>query len=324
MSRARIDVLRHDETVEGRSIHLFEKLKRGEISVSDLMGPLSGTPNLTPTIVIPPGDKSYFPCAGSAEFSPKDAHNLELEESVHPHNYVNPEPTEPYDLVVIGAGAAGLLSVIVGSWLGKKCALIERHGMGGDCLNTGCVPSKALIACARAIHSAKNLAQFGVRLPEGEISIDFGFVMQRMRAVRAKISHHDSVERYSREFCKHVFVGHAEFAGGNIINVTGTDGSIRSLPFRKAMIATGASAAIPPVQGLRETPHLTNGNFFNLTELPPRLLVIGCGPIGLELSQSMARFGCQVICFEMGPRLLPREDPDAAEVLKRQMEADGV
>lgn len=145
-----------------------------------------------------------------------------------------------------------------------------------------------------------------------------------MREIRAKISHHDSVQRYSKDFCKHVFVGSATFASEKKIIVTGDDGTQRVLTYKKAMIATGASAAIPPIPGLREVPHLTNGNLFNLTEMPPRLLVIGCGPIGLEIAQSMRRFGAAVVCFEMGGRLLPREDAQAAEVLRKQLEEDGL
>ena len=298
--RSRIDILGTEESVEGKSIYLFEKLKSGEITVGDLMGPLCHVPSLSPEIFIPPGEKNYFPSAPNADFLPKGGFNEELESQIHPPDYVNPQPSESYDLIAIGGGVSGLISVIMGAWLGKKCALIERHGMGGDCLNTGCVPSKAVIACARAFHSIKSLGEFGISIPEGSNpTIDFGFVMRRMRAIRAKISHHDSVQRYSREFCEHVFIGQAEFAGGHVIKVTGDDGTSRSLTFKKAMIATGASAAIPPVPGLRECPHLTNSNFFNLEELPPRMVVIGCGPIGLELSQSMARFGSRVICLEV-------------------------
>lgn len=329
---ARIDLLRpDDESIEARSLHLLQQLRSGEITVSDLMGPLYGTPDLTPAILLPPGQQTLFPMADSAAFLPSECeHNKMLVEHIHPHDYTNPTPTEEYDLVVIGAGVAGLISVIIGAWLGKSCALIERHGMGGDCLNTGCVPSKALIACARAAHSVKELSKFGVTVDQSTVSIDFGFVMERMRAVRAKISHHDSVQRYSRDFCKDVYVGEAKFAGGKVVQVTGDDGTVRSLLFKKAMIATGASAAIPPVEGLVASegrlpvPHLTNSNFFNLTALPPRMLVIGCGPIGLELSQSMRRFGCHVTCLEMGAQLLPREDPDAAKVLGAQLEADGI
>jgi len=323
-SRSRIDVIGPEESVESKSIELLEKLKRGEITISDLMGPLYGTPDLTPVYNIPPGDKTYFPSANESDFLPKDEYNLLLESNIHPHDYVNPSPDDEYDMVAIGAGVSGLISVIIGAWLGKKCALIEKHGMGGDCLNTGCVPSKALIACARAIHSVKNLEQFGVHIPEGDIKIDFSFVMKRMREIRSRISHHDSVARYSKEFCKHVFIGNAKFIGGNKIDIVGDDGSVRTVSFKKAMIASGASAAIPPILGLREVPHLTNSNFFNLTELPRRMLVIGCGPIGLELSQCMTRFGCEVTCLEMSPQLLPREDPDAAAILKKQLDSDGL
>ena len=314
-----------EESVETRAQGLLADLHEGKITVSDLMGPLFGTPELTPALFIPRGEKVPPSSAPNADFLPSASlHNQVLVEHVHPLDYVNPSSDMDYDLVVIGAGVSGLLSVIIGAWLGKSCALIERHGMGGDCLNTGCVPSKALIACARAAHSVKHLSDFGVTIPDGPVRVDFGFVMERMRAIRAKISHHDSVQRYKRDFCKDVYIGHAEFAGGNVITVVGDDKSVRTLRFKKAMIATGASAAIPPVSGLSESPHLTNSNFFNLTALPPRMLVIGCGPIGLELSQSMCRFGCDVTCLEMGPRLLPREDPDAANILKQQLDADGV
>jgi pyruvate/2-oxoglutarate dehydrogenase complex dihydrolipoamide dehydrogenase (E3) component len=183
-------------------------------------------------------------------------------------------------------GVSGLLSVITGKWLGKKCALIERHAMGGDCLNIGCVPSKAVIAAANAFRKVKESSKFGITLPAGEITIDFGFVMKRMRQIRAQISHHDSVSRYAREFCEHVYVGQGEFAPveeGRVVVVTGDDGARRQLRYKKAMIATGANAFIPPV--LAGVPHLTNADFFNLTELPPRLLVLGSGPIGLELAQ---------------------------------------
>lgn len=243
---------------------------------------------------------------------------------MHPKDYINPAPDDVYDLVAIGAGVSGLITVIIGAWLGKKCALIERHAMGGDCLNIGCVPSKALISCARAAHSVKELKNFGVHIPDGNVTIDFPFVMERMRKIRAEISHHDSVQRYSREFCKHVFVGNGKFVGDHGIEVTGDDGTTRLLKYKKAMISTGASAAIPPIPGLRDIPHLTNANFFNLVALPPRILVIGCGPIGLELSQSLARFGSQVFCFEGMNRLLPREDLEASSLLRKQLEADGV
>jgi pyruvate/2-oxoglutarate dehydrogenase complex dihydrolipoamide dehydrogenase (E3) component len=346
----RIDVCRSDESVEDRGLHLLEKLKSGEIKVEDLMGPLSGAQGLTTEMFIPPGGKTPTPSAPEATFSPVECeHNRELMSHVHPADYVNPEPPqEPFDLVVIGAGVSGLLSVIVGAWLGKRCALIERHAMGGDCLNTGCVPSKALIACAREFHKVNNveeLKEFGISLNNESPSknlpykVDFGLVMKRMRAIRAKISHHDSVQRYSSEFCESVYVGHAEFVqtsgkysaaemkvGGfnGEVCVTADDGSKQFLRFKKAMVATGASASIPPVPGLKKTPHLTNSSFFNLTELPETIIVVGCGPIGLELSQSLRRFGCNVVCLERGPQLLMREDADAAELVRQSLKADGV
>ena len=215
--------------------------------------------------------------------------------------------------------------MITGKWLGKKCALIERHAMGGDCLNIGCVPSKALISAANAFRRVKEASKFGISLPAGEITIDFEFVMQRMRKIRAQISHHDSVARYAKDFCEDVYVGHGEFAPsceGKSVIVTGDDGTQRHLRYRKAMIATGASAYVPSV--LSDIPHLTNANFFNLIHLPKRMVVIGTGPIGLELAQSMSVFGCEVTCLERGSQILSKEDPDAAKTLAEQLEKDGV
>jgi hypothetical protein len=320
MDFSRIDLLQEGETADSRAMMLLEELKAGKISVADLMGPISHLPNLSPQVNIPPGDKSVFPAAKNAEFFPKDAHNDLLEHHVHPHDYENPQPDDCYDLVVIGAGAAGLISSIMGAWLGKKVALIEEHAMGGDCLNSGCVPSKALIACAKAVHTVKDLEKYGVKI-EGQVSTDFGFVMERMRGIRATISHHDSVQRYSRDFCRHVFIGHAHFSDSNTVTVQGEDGTCRLLSFNKAMIATGASAAIPAE--LRDIPHLTNSSLFNLTALPPRICIIGCGPIGMEMAQSMARFGSIVHCFERFPRLLMREDAEAVNILQGQLEKDG-
>jgi pyruvate/2-oxoglutarate dehydrogenase complex dihydrolipoamide dehydrogenase (E3) component len=326
----RLDVLNTAESVEERAIGLLEQLRRGDITVADLMGPLSGIPDLTAHIPAFQGGKVAIPTAPAAKFLPADEHNQLLENNVRPANYINPEPDEAYDLVVIGAGVAGLITVIVAAWLGKKCALVEQHGMGGDCLNTGCVPSKALIACARAAHSVKSLRHFGVNIPDGPVTVDFGFVMQRMRAIRAQISHHDSVQRYSREFCKHVFVGCGKFIGDNKVEVVGSDGRTKVLSYNKAMIATGASATIPRVMRSNESnnftliPHLTNNNFFNLTELPPRLVVIGCGAVGLELAQAMARLGSQVVSIDAASRLMPKEDVDAAALLRQQLEDDGM
>lgn len=278
---------------------------------------------MTANIVVPEGTLELLPSGGESSFEPMDEFNKTLLENVHPSDYVNPVPSEDYDLVVIGAGVAGLLSVITGKWLGKRCALIESSAMGGDCLNVGCVPSKVLLASARALSEVRSSAKFGVILPEGAIKIDFDFVMKRMRRIRAEIAPHDSVHRYSREFCEHVFIGHGKFSSPNTncIEVTGDDGSLRILRYKKAMIATGASPFVPP--SLVSVPHLTNSNFFNLTEMPPRMIVLGSGPIGLELSQAMSVFGCNVVCIERSEKVLPREDPDAAQIIMNQLQADG-
>lgn len=321
-----------DEIVESRAAALFEKLKSGEITVSDLMGPLFGDQNLSSNLSMPAGEKNPVQVAPTAEVLPHDnEYNRTLIENIFPLEYSNPAAAalEEYDLVAIGGGVGGLITVIIGAWLGKSCALIERHGMGGDCLNTGCVPSKSLIACANMAHSLRNLHHYGITLhPNNSIQIDFAFIMQRMRAIRAKISHHDSVARYRREFCKDVFLGQARFVGpDNLIEIHGNDGSTRLIRFKKAMIATGASASIPRVLKTVSSlviPHLTNSNFFNLTELPPRVVVIGLGAVGLELGQALARLGAKCVCIDAAKRLLIKEDADAAAALQLQLEEDGI
>ena len=203
--------------------------------------------------------------------------------------------------------------------------MIEKHYMGGDCLNVGCVPSKCLVAAAKALQSCRKAASLGV-VGAGDVSIDFPRVMKRMRDIRGGIAPHDGVARYGRDFCAAVIIGEAAFASETEVIITARDGSGRkqTVAFDRCMVATGASAAVPPAPGLLETPHLTNGNFFNLEALPPTLGLIGAGPIGLEMAQSLQRFGCQVTVFEMAPRLLPREDADAAQVVGECLAEDGV
>ena len=286
-----------------------------------LQGPLYGKDELSPQFSIPPGSKDAPSSAPEAAVFPMDDHNTTLVSNVHPEDYVNPEPLESYDLVVIGAGVAGLLSVIMTHGLGLTCCLIERHYMGGDCLNIGCVPSKVLLSSSKAVKKIQDAAKLGVHA--GDVSVDFPFIMERMRRVRAEISVHDSVERYGRDFCDHVFLGDAHFSSEDTVTVQGKHGE-RVLRFRKAMIATGASAFVPPIPGLVEAPHLTNANFYNLTALPPRMLVIGAGPIGLEMAQAMRRFGSDVTVFEASSQLLVREDPQAASLLQEALERDGI
>ncbi len=248
---------------------------------------------------------------------PQDEYNRTLVDNVHPAGWKNPEPAACYNLVVIGAGTAGLVCAAGAAGLGAKVALIERHLMGGDCLNTGCVPSKGLVRAGRAANEVKAAAAFGVHC--GQVSIDFGRAMERMRSVRAGISFHDSVERFSRELGIDVFLGSGKFAGRDRIEVDG-----RVLTFKKAAICTGARAAAPPIPGIEETGYLTNENVFWLTKAPARLLVIGGGPVGCELSQTFARLGSEVTVVETSGRLLSREDADAADILQQSMLRDNV
>jgi len=251
------------------------------------------------------------------QVQPYDAYNKALIENVHPLDWVNPEPEGKYNMVVIGAGTAGLVTAAGTAGLGGRVALIERDLMGGDCLNVGCVPSKALIRAARAAADVRYAGDFGVRVPEG-VAVDFPAVMERMRRLRAGISKHDSCKRFS-DLGVDVFLGSASFSGRNTVEVAG-----KTLTFTKACIATGARAVELPVPGLSEVGYLTNETVFSLTELPARLAVIGAGPIGCELAQCFARFGSEVTLIESMHGILPREDRRASEVVAASMARDGV
>jgi len=252
---------------------------------------------------------------------PNDEYNQQLVSNVHPSNWVNPEPTGRYNIVVIGAGTAGLVTAVIAAGVGAKVALIERHLMGGDCLNVGCVPSKGVIRAARAWSDLKHAEEFGVHIPPG-VKYDFGQAMTRMRKLRARISHNDSVHRY-KSLGVDVFIGGARFAGADTVLVEGPAGD-RRLAFAKAAICTGARASALPTPGLQEAGYLTNETVFSLTELPPRLGVIGAGPIGCELAQAFARFGSQVHLIEAMHGIMPNEDRDAAEIVQKSMQRDGV
>lgn len=248
---------------------------------------------------------------------PFDEHNQRLQENTHPRDWVNPTPSGRYNLVVIGAGTAGLVAAAGAAGLGAKVALIERHLMGGDCLNVGCVPSKAIIRSARAVAEVRRAEQFGVRVPPGT-EVAFPAVMERMRMLRAHISPHDSAARF-RDLGVDVFLGEAKFAGLDAVEVAG-----QTLRFSRACIATGARASVPDIPGLQDARYLINETVFSLTELPRRLAVIGAGPIGSELAQAFARFGSEVYLFEAMHGLMPKEDRDAAEIIQQSLEHDGV
>ncbi len=248
---------------------------------------------------------------------PQDEHNRELIANVHPPDWVNPDPAKRYNLVVIGAGTAGLVTAAGAAGLGAKVALIERNLMGGDCLNVGCVPSKALISSARRFAAVRDAGEFGVRVPDG-VTVDFSAVMERMRKLRASISPVDSAPRF-RDLGVDVFLGSARFNGSDTVQV-----SDKVLRFKKAVIATGARAAELPIPGLTEVGYCDNETIFELTELPKRLAVIGAGPIGCEMTQSFARFGSEVTQFEQSDQILTKEDSDAARIVQQAMIKDGV
>ncbi len=248
---------------------------------------------------------------------PDDEFNRRLEASVRPPQWTNPTPSGRYNLVVIGAGTAGLVTAAGAAGLGAKVALIERNLMGGDCLNFGCVPSKALISAARAAAALKRAREFGIQLPEGS-HVDFATVMQRVRQLRSQISPNDSAQRF-RELGIDVFFGQASFLNSDTIDVNGTQ-----LKFKRAVIATGARAKAPQIPGLDSVPYLTNESLFSLTELPKRFGVIGAGPIGCEMAQAFAQLGSEVLLVESSNGILPREDHDAAQVVQQSMIRDGV
>jgi pyruvate/2-oxoglutarate dehydrogenase complex dihydrolipoamide dehydrogenase (E3) component len=248
---------------------------------------------------------------------PDDEHNRLLVGNVHPPGWVNPDPTGKYNLVVIGAGTAGLVTAVVAAAIGARVALIEKHLMGGDCLNVGCVPSKGVIRAARAWADLRRAEAFGIHVPEGT-KYDFPAVMARMRELRARISHADSAHRY-KSLGVDVFIGEARFTGPDSIEVGG-----KTLRFLKAVICTGARASVPPNIGLTETGYLTNETVFSLTERPARLAVIGAGPIGCELAQAFARLGSRVYLVEALHGILPKEDRDAAAVVEASLLGDGV
>ncbi len=250
------------------------------------------------------------------QLKPTDQYNQTLQSNVHPIDWVNPVPDGRYNLVVIGAGTAGLVTAAGAAGLGAKVALIERGLMGGDCLNVGCVPSKALISAARHAATIRDAGHNGVQSTSP--NVDFAEVMERMRRLRASISPHDSAKRFS-ELGIDVYFGQGTFTSSNTVVV-----GDQTLYFKKAVIATGARAAELPIPGLKETGYLTNETLFSLTELPKRLIVIGGGPIGCEMAQSFARFGSQVTLIEQSSHIMSREEDDAALIVQNAIQKDGV
>jgi pyruvate/2-oxoglutarate dehydrogenase complex dihydrolipoamide dehydrogenase (E3) component len=233
----------------------------------------------------------------------------------HLKGYVKPSGFDT-NLVVIGGGSAGLIAAIIASTVKAKVTLIERDQMGGDCLNTGCVPSKTLIRSAKISSYIDRAAEFGITT--GSKAVDFNAVMARVQSVIKTIEPHDSVERYT-ELGVDCIQGEA-----NIVDPWSVEVNGQLLRTRGIVVATGASPLVPPIPGLDEVDYLTSDSVWSLTELPAKLLVLGGGPIGCELAQSFSRLGSEVVLVDMLDRILPREDSDVSEVVRESLDEDGI
>jgi pyruvate/2-oxoglutarate dehydrogenase complex dihydrolipoamide dehydrogenase (E3) component len=251
---------------------------------------------------------------GLHQVLPDDEHDAALLDQVHPDDWSNPTPAGRYHLVVIGGGTAGLVCAGGAAGLGARVALIERGLLGGDCLNTGCVPSKGVLVAGRA-QGSRRAERLGIGTGG---AVDFGAAMARTRRVRAAIARNDSAQRFADKGVD-VFLGDARFVGPDAIEVGGA-----TLRFRKAVIASGAEPRRPPIPGLDTVRAYTSEDWFTQTELPGRVVVIGAGPIGCEMAQAFARLGSAVVVLDVADRILGRDDPDASALLQRAMEADGV
>jgi dihydrolipoamide dehydrogenase len=221
-----------------------------------------------------------------------------------------------YNLVAIGAGSGGLVSAYIAAAVKAKVALIEKDRMGGDCLNTGCVPSKALIRSAKMVSYARRAKEFGFK--SGQVQYDFAEIMERVQNVIKKVEPHDSIERYT-ELGVACFTGAATITSPWTVEVNG-----RTLTTRNIIIATGARPLVPPIKGIDQVGYMTSDNFWSLRENPGRLIVLGGGPIGSEMTQAMARLGAEVTQIEMAPRIMGREDPEVSAYLQKQFEMEGV
>lgn len=225
------------------------------------------------------------------------------------------------NLVVIGGGSAGLVTAYIAAVLKAKVTLIEKHRMGGDCLNTGCVPSKALIRSAKFLSQAARAKEFGIR--EAHAEFDFADVMERVQRVVQAIEPHDSAERYSGLGVE-VIAGTAKIVSPWEVDVVRHDGGTQRLSTRSIVIAAGGRPFVPPIPGIEETGYLTSDTVWNVRELPRRLVVLGGGPIGAELAQAFARFGARVTLLQQGPRILNREDPEVSELVTRRFRDEGI
>lgn len=226
------------------------------------------------------------------------------------------------NVIVIGAGSAGLVSALIATTVGAHAILIERHKMGGDCLNTGCVPSKALLRSAKMRHYFSHASDYGLEAPES-IKTNFPAVMQRVQRAIAEIEPKDSVERYSAlgVQCEQ---GEARLLSPWEVELREEDGSVRTFSAPRIIVAAGARPFVPPIEGLVESDPLTSDTLWAQETLPTRLTVLGAGPIGCEMAQAFARLGSHVTLVDMADRVLPREDEDASALLTESLRADGI
>ncbi len=250
---------------------------------------------------------------------PDRAFDRALLDAVRPADWRNPRPRDRYHLVVLGGGTGGLVTAAAAAALGATVALVERRLLGGDCLNVGCVPSKAVVRAARAWHEGTvAAAEFGAPAQTG--GSDARVAMERMRRIRSAIAPHDGAERFSM-LGVHVFLNDG---GGRFVSPSALETDGARLSFRRAVIASGTRPLIPPVRGLAEAGFLTNETVFGLDAAPRRLAVLGGGPIGCELAQAFARLGSRVTIVEQTDRVLREDDPDAAALVVDAMRRDGV
>lgn len=249
--------------------------------------------------------------------TPDDAFERKRLAAIHPEAWSNPDSDEPYHLVVVGAGPAGLTAASEAAGLGAKVALVERHLIGGTCFNTGCVPSKSLLRTARLYAEMRDATRYGAQVP-ADLDVDFAAVMERMRRIRSHLTATTSVRRLAASGVD-VFFGHAQFESADRLSVNG-----QPLQFAKAVIATGARPHLPDIAGLRPAGFLTNATVFDLVRLPPRLLVIGGGPLGCELAQAFQQLGSKVTIVQNMPLFLEHEERDAAQTLSDAFSRDGI
>lgn len=232
-------------------------------------------------------------------------------DNVRPREWVDPETDgkNKYDMLVIGGGAAAMVTAGGAVSMGARACMIERGFLGGDCLVTGCVPSKAFLKAAHVAHDVRNAEEYGIKI-NGTVTVDFAKMMQRLKRIRADISKNDSAAAFTQHWGVEVYMGHASFKDKNTVVVNG-----KELKFMKCCIATGGHPNVPEYPGLDKVKWYNSDNIWNLTELPKKLLIVGSGPIGCELGQGFARFGSEVTMLERGKHFLPRDDPDGIKLL---------